>query len=152
MQVVIWRKYRKPGFTISRLYVDGKRMCHILEDEDRGLMQGMSVGEIMTRKLAGRTAIPVGHYKIVRQWSPRFKKILPTILNVKGYSGVRMHAGNTSKDTDGCTLFGDANEEVLRDWVSNSRKRFKEFDTALQLAGGEADLHITWDYDESGEG
>lgn len=150
MQVTIWRKYRQQGFTISRLYIDGIFRMHVLEDEDRGLMQGMSVGEIMTKKIAGKTAIPVGSYKIVRQYSPRFKKVLPTIPNVKGYSGVRMHAGNSSKDTEGCPLFGDANEEALRDWVGNSRKRYAEFDRALQLAGGEADLHIVWDYDESG--
>ena len=148
MEVVIWRKYREKGFTISRLYVDGKFLCHILEDEDRGLMQGMSVGEIMNIKLAGLTAIPVGNYKIIRQYSPRFKKILPSIPNVKGYAGVRRHAGNSSKDTEGCPLFGDADEKNIRDWVSNSRKRFTQFDTMLQVAGGEADLHIVWDYDE----
>lgn len=148
MNVTIWRKYREKGYTISRMYVDGVFFCHILEDEDRGLMQGMSVGEIMTIKLAGKTAIPVGNYKIVRQYSPRFKKILPSILNVKGFSGVRMHGGNSSKDTDGCPLFGDADEMNIRDWVSNSQKQFKRFDTMLQIEGGNADLHIVWDYDE----
>ena len=148
MEVTIWRKYRRSGFTISRLYVDRVMLCHILEDEDRGLMQGMSVGEIARIKVAGRTAIPVGDYKIILQWSPRFRKVLPTILNVKGYAGVRMHAGNTSKDTDGCPLFGDANEDNIRDWVSNSRKRFNEFFQKLSAAGGEADLHIVWDYKE----
>ena len=147
MDVTIWRKYREQGFTISRVYIDGVFFCHILEDEDRGLMQSMSVGEIMNIKLAGRTAIPVGNYKIVRQYSPRFKRVLPSILNVKGFSGVRMHAGNTSKDTDGCPLFGDADENNIRDWVSNSRKRYNAFDAMLQTAGGEADLHIVWDYE-----
>ena len=148
MEVTIWRKYRRQGFTISRLYIDGKIFCHILEDEDRGLMQGMSVAEIARIKVAGRTAIPVGDYKIILQWSPRFRKVLPTILNVKGYSGVRMHAGNTSKNTDGCPLFGDADEDNIRDWVSNSRKRFNEFFQTLKTAGGEANLHIVWDYKE----
>ena len=148
MNVVLWRKYRQEGFTIGRLYVDGKFFCHMLEDEDRGLMQNMNVGEIMTAKIKGATAIPIGDYKIVRQWSPRFKKILPSILNVKGFAGVRMHGGNTSKDTDGCPLFGDADERNIRDWVSNSQKNFKRFDTALQIAGGTADLHVVWDYNE----
>ena len=148
MDVVIWRKYREQGFTISRLYIDGQFFCHILEDEDRGLMQGMNVGEIFNIKLAGRTAIPIGDYKIIRQYSPRIKKVLPTIPNVKGFTGIRMHGGNTSKDTDGCPLFGDADEKNIRDWVSNSRKRFTQFDTALQIAGGNADLHIVWDYDD----
>ena len=111
-------------------------------------MQGMSVGEIMNIKLAGKTAIPVGNYKIIRQWSPRFKKILPSIPNVKGFAGVRMHGGNSSKDTDGCPLFGEADEKNIRDWVSNSQKQFKRFDTLLQVNNNEADLHIVWDYKE----
>ena len=121
---------------------------HILEDEDRGLTQEMSVSEILARKIAGRTAIPVGDYKIIRDYSPRFKKVIPTIPNVKGFAGIRMHGGNTSKHTEGCPLFGDADESNIRDWVSNSQKRFKEFDTMLQVAGGEADLHIVWEYDD----
>lgn len=148
MDITIYRKYRESGFTISRFFVDGQFFCHILEDEDRGLMQGMSVGEIMSIKLAGKTAIPVGDYKVIRQWSPRFKKILPTILNVKGFTGVHMHGGNKSTDTDGCPLFGEADESNIRDWISNSQKWFKKFDTLLQVAGGEADLHIVWDYNE----
>lgn len=148
MDVVIYRKWREKGYTISRMYVDGKFFCHILEDEDRGLMQGMSVGEIMNIKLAGKTAIPVGNYKIIRQWSPRFKKILPSIPNVKGFAGIRMHGGNKSADTDGCPLFGEADEKNIRDWVSNSQKQFKRFDTLLQVNNNEADLHIVWDYKE----
>lgn len=148
MEIVIWRKWRKAGYTIGKMYIDGVFFCNTLEDTDRGLMQGMSVGEIARIKVAGRTAIPVGDYKIILQWSPRFRKVLPTILNVKGYSGVRMHAGNTSKNTDGCPLFGDADEDNIRDWVSNSRKRFNEFLQKLKAAGGEADLHIVWDYKE----
>lgn len=148
MDVVIYRKWREKGYTISRMYVDGKFFCHILEDEDRGLMQGMSVGEIMNIKFAGKTAIPVGNYKIIRQWSPRFKKILPSIPNVKGFAGIRMHGGNKSADTDGCPLFGEADEKNIRDWVSNSQKQFKRFDTLLQVNNNEADLHIVWDYKE----
>lgn len=148
MNVTIWRKYRQKGYTISRMYIDGVFFCHMLEDEDRGLTQEMETGEILTRKLQGRTAIPVGHYQIVRQYSPRFKKVLPSIPNVKGFSGVRMHGGNSSKNTDGCPLFGEADEKRIRDWVSNSQKWFKKFDTRLQVEGGKADLHIIWDYNE----
>lgn len=148
MNVTIWRKYRQKGFTIGRMYIDGEFFCHMLEDEDRGLTQEMEIGEILTRKLQGQTAIPVGHYKIVRQYSPRFKKVLPSIPNVKGFSGVRMHGGNSSKDTDGCPLFGEADEKRIRDWVSNSQKWFKKFDTRLQVEGGTAELNIVWNYNE----
>lgn len=148
MDVVQYRKYRCPGFTISRVYVDGVFFCHILEDEDRGLTQSMSEEQIRAVKVSGKTAIPVGDYTITREYSPRFKKIMPTIPAVKGFAGIRMHGGNSSKDTDGCPLFGEANEQNIRDWVSNSKKQFQRFDKRLQLAGGRANLHIVWDYNE----
>lgn len=145
MKVTIWRKYRKAEYTIGKMYIDGVFFCNTLEDTDRGLMQGMSVGEIMNAKIAGKTAIPVGSYKLVRTFSPRFKKMMPQILNVKGFAGVRIHAGNTAKDTEGCPLVGD---NTIKGQLTNSRKRYTKFDTMLQIEGGEADLLITWDYDE----
>lgn len=145
MNVVIWRKYRKDGYTIGRMYIDGVFFCNTLEDTDRGLAQYMNVGEIMNAKISGQTAIPVGDYKLTRTYSPRFKRIVPQIMNVKGFSGVRIHAGNTAKDTEGCPLVGD---NTIKGALTNSRKRFNEFDTRLQVEGGTADLHIVWDYDE----
>lgn len=150
MKIVIWRKYRQDGFTIGRMYIDGKFFCNTLEDTDRGLMQGMNVGEIMQKKIAGKTAIPVGAYKVCRTYSPRFKKLMAQIMKVKGYAGVRIHSGNKSSQTEGCPLLGDADERNICDWVSNSRKRYVEFDTKLQINGGNADLQIVWDYDEAG--
>lgn len=148
MTITVWRKYREQGFTISRVYIDGVFTFHVLEPEDRGLMQSMSVGEIMTSKVKGQTAIPVGNYKVLRTWSPKYNKILPQVMNVKGFGGVRFHGGNSSKDTLACLLPGDADEKHIRNWVANSQKRFKQFDSMLQVAGGEADLHIVWDYNE----
>ena len=148
MDVVQYRKFRCPGFTISRVYVDGAFFCHILEDEDRGLRQDMSEEQIRAIKVPGKTAIPVGEYMITREYSPRFGKIMPSIPNVKCFVGIRMHGGNTSKDTDGCPLFGEANEQNIRDWVSNSKKQFNLFDKRLKSAGGRAKLHIVWDYNE----
>lgn len=145
MQVVIWRKYRKDGYAIGRMYIDGVFFCNTLEDTDRGLMQSMSVGEIMNTKIAGATAIPVGQYKVARTWSPRFKRLMPQIMNVKGFAGVRVHAGNTANDTEGCVLLGD---NTAKGRLTNSRKRVTEFETKLQVNGDIADFIITWDYDE----
>ena len=146
MEIVIWRKYRKAEYTIGRMYIDGVFFCNTLEDTDRGLMQSMSPGEIMQKKIAGRTAIPIGDYKIQRTYSPRFKRLMPAILNVKGFTGVRIHAGNTANDTEGCPLVGD---NTITGKLTNSRARYNKFDTMLQVEGGNADLHIVWNYDES---
>ena len=144
MQVVLWRKYRKAEYTIGRVYIDGQFFCNSLEDTDRGLMQYMSAGEIANIKIKGATAIPAGEYKITRTYSPRFKRLVPQVMNVKGFSGIRVHAGSSAKDTEGCLLLGD---NTIKGGLTNSRKRVTEFDTKLQIEGGTCDLKIVYDYE-----
>lgn len=145
MRVVIWRKYRKDAYTIGRVYIDGKLFCNSLEDTDRDLHQWQSVSEILAAKVKGATAIPTGEYKVTMTWSPRFKRLVPQIMNVKGFSGVRIHAGNTAKDTEGCPLFGMNTEKGK---LTQSRAYITKFETQLQVNGGTCDLSIVHDYNE----
>ena len=61
-------------------------------------------------KVKGRSAIPEGRYAVVISWSPKFKQWLPILLGGpefnKKWQGIRIHAGNTAKDTQGCILVG----------------------------------------------
>ena len=78
------------------------------------------------RKIKGRSAIPEGRYAVVITWSPRLKEWLPLLLGVPMFSGIRIHAGNTAKDTAGCILVG---QNLKRGMVLNSRiwlKRLKD--------------------------
>lgn len=106
MKLILRRIAFKDTYTIGKLYVDGKYTCDVLEDKDRGLDDSMTVEEILRRKKYGQTAIPTGTYKVQITYSPKYKRMMPLILNVKGYSGIRIHSGNTSKDTLGCLLVG----------------------------------------------
>lgn len=106
MEITLDRAWKKDGYTISRLFINGERICEALEDTDRGLKQSMSLEEIKKLKIYGKTAIPSGRYKVMMSYSPKFKKVLPEVLDVKGYSGIRIHWGNTAKDTCGCVLPG----------------------------------------------
>lgn len=106
MIVTIDRAWKKEDYTISRLYIDGELFCNALEDTDRGLYQGMSKELVLSKKIAGATAIPRGTYNVIYTYSPRFKRKLPLVENVTGYEGVRFHSGNTAKDTEGCILCG----------------------------------------------
>ena len=94
------------SYTIGKLYVDGVYVCDTIEDMDRGLDDSMNEDEIKARKVYGETAIPYGTYKVSITYSPKYKKMMPLIENVKGFSGIRIHSGNTAKDSLGCIIVG----------------------------------------------
>ena len=106
MRIELVRIAFKDTYTIGKLYVDGKYFSDVLEDVDRGLDSSMSESEILKRKVKGQTAIPTGHYVINITYSPKYKRMMPLLLDVKGFSGIRIHSGNSSKDTEGCLLVG----------------------------------------------
>lgn len=88
--------------TIGELYIDGKLECYTVEDTVREI-KGQSVE---SWKIPHVTAIPVGTYEVIIDMSNRFKKLLPLLLNVPGFDGVRIHTGNTAEDTEGCLIVG----------------------------------------------
>jgi hypothetical protein len=92
--------------TIGTLTIDGKFECYILEDKDRGINNTLTLEQIMRVKVYGKTAIPYGRYEIDWTMSARFKKMMPILLNVIGWSGIRIHSGNTEVDSLGCLLCG----------------------------------------------
>ena len=102
MQITVLRGHSFGGATIGKLYIDGVFTCNTLEDEVREVV-GQPVHEW---KIKGNTAIPVGAYRVVLQNSPRFGADTMTLLNVPGFDFIRIHAGNTANDTEGCLLLG----------------------------------------------
>jgi len=92
--------------TIGSLTIDGKFECYILEDKDRGINNTLTLEQIMRVKVYGKTAIPYGRYEVDWTMSARFKVKMPILLNVIGYSGIRIHKGNTEIDSLGCLLCG----------------------------------------------
>ena len=121
MKIKLIRKYRKETYTIGKLYVDGVYFCDTIEDKDRGLDDSMTVREILNKKVKGETAIPTGHYNIEITYSPQYKRMMPLLIGVKGYSGIRIHSGNTSKDTLGCLIVGKNTQVGM---VTESRKTY----------------------------
>ena len=119
--IKVKRLYKKEKYTIGKLYLNNQYICDTLEDTDRGLTNDMSVTEIKSKKVYGETAIPTGTYKLIVDYSPKYKKMMPHILDVKGFDGIRIHSGNTSKDSLGCILVGK-NKEVGK--VLDSRNTY----------------------------
>jgi hypothetical protein len=106
MEILVTRKWRSPKSTVSTVKVDGQPHQFILEDRDRGLTSEMNLDDIKREKVYGGTAIPTGRYRVLVTMSARFKRMLPLLVGVPGYSGIRIHPGNRHVDTDGCLLPG----------------------------------------------
>lgn len=120
MEVLVYRKWPKSGYTIGRIFIDGVLCGNTLEDEDRGLSDAMDERTIRNRKIYGKTAIPRGRYIIdMDTVSPKFSKKqfymdvcqgkLPRIKNVKGFDGILIHIADGPKGADlleGCIGVG----------------------------------------------
>lgn len=111
MNLVLQREILSDQSTIGKLsIVDGGFIAFTLEDVLRD------------HKIDGITAIPAGRYRVVLTMSQRFKKVLPILLDVPNFTGIRIHSGNTSLDTEGCILVG---MERGKDCVLRSREALK---------------------------
>lgn len=107
MKLTLTRHYYGSDATIGILYIDGERFCDTLEDKVRNLEE--------EAKVAGQTAIPAGMYKVIFNYSAKFKRNLPRLMDVPHFDGILIHRGNTASDTAGCILVGDrrGNDRVV---------------------------------------
>ena len=111
MELILERIAKRKSYTIGRLYIQKlvpeeyrtyeckEYFCDTLEPTWRDYKNG-------AYKVKGRSAIPEGRYAVVISYSPKFKQWLPILLGVPKFEGIRIHAGNTAKDTEGCILVG----------------------------------------------
>ena len=123
MELKLNRIFLSSSATIGELWANNTHLCDTLEDRVR------PEGE----KIYGKTAIPEGTYEMVLSYSPRFKKILPEILNVPNFTGIRIHCGNSSANSSGCILVGTWDGEK-EDRISDSKIAFNELMSLLQKA------------------
>lgn len=102
LRLTLHRVHHGPGYCVGRLRADNAWQCFTLEDAIREI-EARPVSEW---KIPGCTAIPRGTYEVLVTPSARFARRLPILLNVPGFTGIRIHAGNSSSDTEGCILVG----------------------------------------------
>lgn len=140
MEIILKRIAKRKDYTIGRLYIrteeveeyrtytNDEYFCDTLEPTWRDYANG-------AYKIKGKSAIPEGRYAVVITWSPRFKTWLPLLVGNQEFSkkwqGIRIHAGNTAKDTQGCILVGK-NREVGK--VLDSRKCLYELKQKIVAA------------------
>src|SRR5687768_8638408 len=109
MELTLTRTTFTNESTIGALAVNGAFECFTLEDKVRDA------------KIAKVTAIPMGRYEVVINESPRFKCLMPLLLHVPGYAGVRIHTGSKAEHTEGCILVGQKSGD---DRISSSRPAY----------------------------
>ena len=119
MKITVKRLHRTDKSTIGELFIDGKFECYTLEDVERKI------------NIKSETAISKGEYKVIINQSNRFKRLLPLLLNVPNFEGVRIHSGNSNHDTEGCILVGKTRS---LDYIGNSRLAFGKLFKKMQLA------------------
>ena len=106
MLLTLQRTHAKGPATFGKLFADGAFLCYTIEDEVREL-PGQPVADW---KIKGATAIPstTGKqpYRVTLEHSQRFGPDTLSVADVPGFSHIRMHAGNTAADTEGCPLLG----------------------------------------------
>lgn len=104
MELVLVRDDATATRTMGHLLADKEWVAFTLED---AIHDGP--------KVVHETAIPVGRYAVTITRSQRFERMLPLLMNVPGFEGIRIHAGNTAADTSGCILLGmsRAHDSVL---------------------------------------
>ena len=138
MELILNRIAKRKGYTIGRLSITPLQLPRGGESEasPRGGLEGVYFCDTLEptwrdyrhggRKINGRSAIPEGRYPVVITYSPKMKQWLPLLVNVPMFSGIRIHAGNTAEDTQGCILVG---QNLKKGMVLNSRtwlKRLKD--------------------------
>ena len=128
MEIKLIRESFGDTFTEGKLLIDNVFECYTVEDTDR------KMEEDLTRKVNGKTAIPKGEYEVVLSMSNRFQKILPEVLNVPGFTGIRIHSGNSSVDTEGCIILGSVNDKLDDDWIGGSKIALTQFMAKLETA------------------
>lgn len=123
MEMRLTRKEYTEISTIGDLGVDRRFECYTLEDRVRP----------PGGKVFGKTAVPPGRYEVVIDWSNRFQGMMPHILNVPMFEGVRIHAGNAAENTEGCVLVGLGKE---KDYIRESRIAFNRLFAKMETAKG----------------
>jgi hypothetical protein len=130
MQLRLERESSRAGSTLGRLSVDGCFECYTLEDVIRE-RAGVPVRDW---KVKGATAIPAGRYRVILTKSPKFGRVLPELVDVPGFTAIRIHSGNRVTDTEGCPLVGQTRG---LGFVGRSRAAEQALVDKLKAADGE---------------
>lgn len=147
LELALHRTDRYTKSTLGFMTVAGERECLTLEDRVR-LDDPATPDVDEGAKIYGETAIPAGRYRITITYSPKFKKMMLLVNNVPGYTGIRIHSGNTDHDTLGCILVGQ--HKLGDDYIQGGSQALPLLFAKIQKAigdGKEVWITITNDFE-----
>ena len=137
MEIKVIRNILTSEYTVGHLYIDDEYICDTIEDRCRKI-------EKKEDKIYGVTAIPCGRYPVVLDYSKKYSKLMPHILDVPYFEGIRIHSGNSDEDSLGCLIVGEYVPGVAGGWVANSRIAYsKVFDKLKQASDKGERIFIT---------
>jgi len=128
MELKLIRETKTDDSTIGKLFINDVFHCFTLEDKEREV------------KIQNVTAIPKGRYEVIINFSNRFQQLMPQLLNVPNFAGVRIHWGNYSKDTEGCILLGTSKGVNM---IGNSRTAYAKFMSIVNKVSKKEKIFIT---------
>lgn len=134
MELRVERLWPRENYTVGRLYVNNEFFSNTLEDKERDLSS--------EPKVYGETAIPKGKYKVIYNYSPKFGRNLPRLLNVPYFEGILIHPGNTAKDSLGCILVGKNTSKGMLSESRYTSDKLNELIDAAQRKGEEITIEI----------
>lgn len=127
-QILVIRDTFTEHSTIGKLYINGKYICNTLEDsvKPKGI------------KIKAKTAVEQGGYTVVLTHSNRFKRVMPLLLSVSNFKGIRIHKGNTADNTEGCILVGT---HRCKDKIWGCQKPFNQIMRLLKDGSSFISIH-----------
>ena len=162
MKLILKRIAKRKNYTIGKLYLCNESkppltggglegaalLCDTLEPPCIEMKTDRSIEEVLNDKTWLKSlkpcAIPEGEYKVSMTYSPRYKTQLPLITGDSRFNslwqGIRIHAGNTAKDTQGCILVG---QNKIVGMLINSRLALKKVIAVFQLKVESVELIVS---------
>ena len=135
MNILLERLYKKEGYTIGKISINGEYICNSLEDKDYGFSSATNESVIFNAKVLHpkAVAIPKGVYEVSTQYYRNFavthpwynttscKGHIPCLVGVPAFSGILIHCGSNAGHTSGCILVG---YNTIKGGLTDTKKAF----------------------------
>jgi hypothetical protein len=123
VELLVQRIHENAECVIGSLSIDGAAECFTLEKPLQ--FDGRD-------NVPDKTCIPEGRYRVSSQYSLKFSRMMPRLVDVPGREAIEIHWGNSADDTDGCILLGEV--RLSDTMIGESKAAFAAFEPKLEQA------------------